>query len=94
MQNYLNIVKEMYKFYFEKIEEVSMEPRHKSNYYDWKNKKRGWPYKGDAPDDPQYIKDRDELFKESGNGWWWYQGTPNWKDWYNKYKKERKLVDK
>ena len=25
-------------------------------------------------DDPKYIIDRDKLFKENGNGWWWYQG--------------------
>jgi len=23
----------------------------------------------------KYLKDRDELFAENGNGWWWYQGT-------------------
>tara|TARA_R110000744_G_scaffold281169_1_gene393097 strand:+ start:368 stop:583 length:216 start_codon:yes stop_codon:yes gene_type:complete len=36
--------------------------------------KRGWPYKGDV-DDPRYMIDRKEVFKESGNGWWWYQGV-------------------
>ena len=40
--------------------------------YDWKTNmsKRGWPYKGDAPDDPQYIRDQKKLFNENGNGWW------------------------
>ena len=40
--------------------------------YDWKTNmsKRGWPYKGDAPDDPQYIRDQKRLFNENGNGWW------------------------
>ena len=48
-----------------------------SKDYDWRSNmaRRGWPYKEDAPDDPQYIKDRKELFEEGGNGWWWY--TPN-----------------
>ena len=41
--------------------------------YDWKNKPSGWPFKGDAPDDPDYIKERNKLFNESGNGWWWGQ---------------------
>ena len=41
---------------------------------DWKRWKNGWPYLGDAPDDPEYLKDRAKLFKESGNGWWRHQG--------------------
>ena len=24
-----------------------------------------------------------KLFKEAGNGWWWYQGTTMWKNSYN-----------
>jgi|TARA_R100000234_G_scaffold118690_1_gene99680 hypothetical protein len=39
-----------------------------SNIYDWQYKKE-WQYKGIT--DPEYIKDRDKLFKENGNGWWW-----------------------
>jgi hypothetical protein len=31
-------------------------------------KKTKFPYR--SLKDPQYIKDRNELFKESGNGWW------------------------
>ena len=42
---------------------------------DWKVWKGGWKYKGDI-DDPQYLKDRDKLFKENGNGWWYTQGIP------------------
>ena len=40
--------------------------------YDWKSNrtKRGWRYKGDAPNDPEYIKDKKKLFDEGGNGWW------------------------
>ena len=52
--------------------------KHASYAYDWKNKK-GWPYKEDLLNDPEYIKDRNALFKENGNGWWWYQGYSLWK---------------
>ena len=43
-----------------------------SKDYDWQNKKE-WKYKGglDPTKDPRYIKDREKLFKEHGNGWWW-----------------------
>ena len=43
------------------------------NSDDWKQWKMGWPYKGDI-EDPVYLMERSELFKENGNGWWWYQG--------------------
>ena len=29
----------------------------------------GFPYK--SIKDPKYIKERNSLFKENGNGWWW-----------------------
>lgn len=32
---------------------------------------REFPYK--SLKDPRYIKDRDEFFRENGNGWWWNQ---------------------
>jgi len=41
---------------------------------DWKRQPRGWPYKGDIHD-PEYLKERSELFKEHGNGWW--RSRPN-----------------
>ena len=47
--------------------------KHASYVYDWKNKKGGWPYKDNPLEDPEYIRDRNALFKENGNGWWWYQ---------------------
>ena len=50
----------------------------KTNSKDWKDWGSGWKYKGDIKD-PQYIKDRNKLFKENGNGWWWYQGFHIWK---------------
>ena len=43
------------------------------NPYDWRKKSTGWPFKGDAPDDPKYLRERNKLFKENGNGWWWGQ---------------------
>lgn len=68
---------------------------YRSKDYDWKSnlEKRGWPYRQDAPNDPEYIKDRSKLFKEAGNGWWWYQGTTMWKNSYNTGK-IKKLADK
>ena len=39
---------------------------------DWKQWKRGWQYKLDAPDDPEWQQDRGKLFKRNGNGWWWF----------------------
>jgi len=35
---------------------------------DWKRWTIGFPYEG--INDPKYIKDRDAMFNESGNGWW------------------------
>ena len=57
---------------------------------DWKVWKGGWKYKGDI-DAPQYLKDRDKLFKENGNGWWWYEGVRLWKEnqEINKIKRKR-----
>ena len=46
------------------------------NKHDWrKSPSRRYPYDGDI-DNKRYLKDRSELFAKSGNGWWWYQGTP------------------
>ena len=50
-----------------------------SRNLDWQDWKKGWQYNGDI-DDPQYLKDRDKLFKENGNGWWWYEGIRLWKE--------------
>ena len=44
------------------------------NPNDWKKKpKTGFAYKSIT--DPKYIKERNKLFAENGNGWWWYSGT-------------------
>ena len=40
---------------------------------DWKQWERGWQYKADAPKDKKWQKDRRELFKKNGNGWWRFQ---------------------
>ena len=42
--------------------------------YDWKKWHKTYPYKGYTLTNPQYIKDRDELFAKNGNGWWWNDG--------------------
>ena len=41
-----------------------------NNPHDWKNN-IPYPYKGNTLNDPQYIKDKDQLFSKNGNGWWW-----------------------
>tara|TARA_R110000765_G_scaffold144654_1_gene246709 strand:- start:28 stop:360 length:333 start_codon:yes stop_codon:yes gene_type:complete len=43
------------------------------NRDDWKKWRKGWPYDGDV-EDPVYLMERDEIFKENGNGWWWFEG--------------------
>jgi len=35
----------------------------------WRQNTFVYPYKG--LNNPQYIKDRDEIFAKNGNGWWW-----------------------
>ena len=42
---------------------------------DWKMWTVGWQYDTDAPRDPEWQKDREELFRKNGNGWWWF--TPS-----------------
>tara|TARA_R100000656_G_C3947703_1_gene127829 strand:- start:698 stop:868 length:171 start_codon:yes stop_codon:yes gene_type:complete len=39
---------------------------------DWRLWTNGWQYKKDAPHDEKWQKDRQELFRENGNGWWWF----------------------
>ena len=38
---------------------------------DWKLWKTGWQYKTDAPQDKEWNKDRNNLFRKNGHGWWW-----------------------
>ena len=58
-----------------------------NNHKEWL---KGWRYEKDAPYDKEWKKDRDELFKESGNGWWRLKGTPQFKKHIEKIKEERK----
>jgi len=55
---------------------------------DWNKCRKGWNYKKDAPEDLKWLKDRDNLFKENGNGWWAIKGTAGYKD-YLRTTKER-----
>jgi len=48
------------------------------NQWDWRKCNTGWPYKEDALEDPDWIKDRNKLFNEGGNGWWILKGTPQY----------------
>mgnify|MGYP003138764175 CR=1 FL=1 len=41
----------------------------------WRQQSKGFPYKEDPLTDEEYLKDRTELFRKSGNGWWWQEGT-------------------
>ena len=68
--------------------------KNKSRVCDWKKyPKKSWPYKDDALNDPKYLKDRAELFANTGNdlapfnGWWWF--TPNKIHKYKKMKRNR-----
>ena len=64
-------------------------PKSNSKVDDWKAWNKGWPYKGDAPNDPEYLKDRNKLFQSNGIGWWWDQGKKHWKDYYENSRKRR-----
>ncbi len=40
----------------------------------WRQQKREFPYPKNLDvmlASPKYIKDRQELFRDNGNGWWW-----------------------
>jgi hypothetical protein len=55
-----------------------------------------WPYKGGmygCLSDPKYIKDREQIEKENGNGWWWNEGrgwTMYWESPMEYHKRKRK----
>ena len=34
---------------------------------------KNWKLREGYPDDPQSIKDIEEISAENGNGWWWYR---------------------
>jgi len=66
-------------------------PRTRSSHqrqvgYDWKKyPKKGWPYTG--LEDPNYIRDKNALFLEHGNGWYHLVGTSLFKE----FRDERKV---
>ena len=64
-----------------------------SDNIDWKDWKSGWRYRTDAPRNKEWKKDREKLFRENGNGWWWTQGAPMWRRSLDNIKK-RKQSDK
>ena len=38
----------------------------------WRNQPKGWNYSDDFLNDKDYLKERTELFREHGNGWWFF----------------------
>ena len=71
-----------------------MKKNHSSKIYDWKcYPRKSWPYTGNPLTNKKYLKDRSELFAESGNGWWWYLGTKYLKFHMDAIKKEREEKD-
>ena len=59
-----------------------------NNHKEWSS---GWKYKKNAPYDLEWQKDRRELFKEGGNGWWILKGTPEFSKHLNRIKKENEM---
>ena len=47
--------------------------RNKVRSKDWMEWTSGWQYKTEDPKNRQWNKDRKELFRKNGNGWWWFQ---------------------
>lgn len=39
------------------------------------NLRRAWKLPTYFPNDPETKLAREEMFKENGNGWWWYRNT-------------------
>ena len=58
---------------------------------DWKNWTIGFPYYDDI-DDPDYIRDRLELFRTNGNGWWWNAPSKQKKEPINKRRRRSNNV--
>lgn len=49
-----------------------MKGRPRETNLSWRDQPRGFPYgNGDVLRNKQYLKDRQKLFREGGNGWWW-----------------------
>ena len=41
----------------------------------WRQQPSVFPYDEDILNNEQYLKDRTELFRKNGNGWWWIPTT-------------------
>ena len=55
---------------------------------DWKQwKAKGGKYKTDAPQNREWKKDRAELFRKNGNGWWWFTSNMVWIDYKEKFRR-------
>ena len=74
-----------------KMKKPGPRPKRYSREWDWKYANRGWRYKKDAPYDKEWQKDRCELFKQSGNGWWLLKGTPEYAIHLRRVKKENEM---
>ena len=49
-----------------------MKIKNKKYKFSFSSPLTNWPYGyGDVLEDKKYLKDRRELFREHGNGWWW-----------------------
>jgi|TARA_R110000787_G_scaffold241877_1_gene348035 hypothetical protein len=38
----------------------------------WRKQPKVFPYGEDILNNKQYLEDRAKLFRENGNGWWWF----------------------
>ena len=38
----------------------------------WRIQPKGWQYSEDFLNDKKYLEERTELFREHGNGWWFF----------------------
>jgi hypothetical protein len=62
--------------------------------YDWRKfPPNQWMYSTDAPENKKWQKDRNELFKINGNGWWWYAGFCIRKKEYRKFTESQKTQE-
>ena len=51
---------------------------------------RIFPYEEPLEENEQYLKDRDDLFREHGNGWWLFSPSREYnKAKYRKYNKKK-----
>jgi len=63
-------------------------PKTKQKHNNHKEWITGWKYKKDAPYDKEWQEDRRKLFAKSGNGWWRYVGTPEYREYIKRIRNE------